>query len=247
MALDTNESQTLPVQRPDPRFYSTRNKVSIALVIFIVVVGLPIIGVPSLRGKLYGRVMALKSAMSGEIKPAMLNAGSNHEPFPAEFERPEPPPPQAALIKANLDKVFTTDGAAINPATAAGRRAPAKGAKPGVAPVPLGAAAEPAETQPPVQSSAPGENEPKYQRGKAEQDAYDILLKVNPVVAGLIEGKDPSLKFRSWDAAGRGDDVFWVRLKFQAEGIPDSEYIWQVKVQANQAIPLNYNARNLAQ
>lgn len=249
MALETNESQTLSAKRPDSRFYSTRNKISMGLLIFVLAGGLPIAGVPSLRGKLYGRLMALKEAMSGEIKPAMLNAGSNHEPFPAEFERPEPPPPQAALIKANLDKVFTTDGTAINSATAAGRPAPVKGAKPGVAaaPVPLSAPAEPAETQPPVQSSAAGENEPKYQRGKAEQDAYDILLKVNPAVAGLIERKDPSLKFRSWDAAGRGDDVFWVRLKFQVEGNSDTEYIWQVKVQANQAIPLNYNARNLAQ
>ena len=219
------------------------------LFIFIVAVGLPIIGVPSLRQRLSTRVMALKSAMSGEIKPAMLAVGSNHEPFPAEFERPEPPPAQAALIKAKLDKVFTTDGTTLNSAAAAARPASPKRAKPGVAvaPVPPNEAAESAVTQPSVQSAPSGENEPKYQRGKAEQDAYDILLKANPAVAGLIEGKDPSLKFRSWDAASRGDDVYWVRLKFQAEGNSDAEYIWQVKVQANQVLPLNYNARNLAQ
>jgi hypothetical protein len=37
-----------------------------------------------------------------------------------------------------------------------------------------------------------------------------------------------------------------VRLKFQSEGNPDEEYIWQVKVQSNEVTPLSYNARRIS-
>ena len=53
-------------------------------------------------------------------------------------------------------------------------------------------------------------------------------------------------KFLSWDAAGRGEDIYWVRLKFRSEGKTDIEYIWQVQLQSKQVTPLNYNARSLS-
>ena len=101
--------------------------------------------------------------------------------------------------------------------------------------------AEQAETQ----AAPPGEPQLKYQKGKAEQDAYDLLLKSIPAVVGLLQGNNPSLKFKSWDAANRGEDIYWVRLKFQSEGNADAEYIWQVKLQSNEVTPLNYNARGV--
>ncbi len=243
----------MPIRHPDPRFYSTRNRVSTILLLFVVVFGLPLIGIPSLRQRLSTRVMSLKTAFSGEIVPATLVAGSNHEPFPAEFERPTPPPPQHAPVVANLDRVFTLDGRPASPSPSPAPMAvsprSAKSAKTAAAaePAPASAAAAPVETQAAAQPAAGGEDELKYQRGKAEQEAYDLLLKLNPAVNNLIQGKDPSLKFKSWDAVNRGDEVYWVRLRFQAEGTPDAEYIWQVKVQSSQATPLNYNARNLGQ
>jgi hypothetical protein len=105
-------------------------------------------------------------------------------------------------------------------------------------------------TEPAVQTDSQrdqsGERELKYQSGKAEQDAYDLLLKSNPTVAKMVQGSNPSLKFKSWDAANRGEDTYWVRLKFQSEGNPDEEYIWQVKVQSNEVTPLSYNARRIS-
>ena len=79
-----------------------------------------------------------------------------------------------------------------------------------------------------------------------EQQAYDLLLKSNATVAGMVQGNNPSLRFKSWDAASRGDDTYRVRLKFQSNGNPDEEYIWQVKIQANQVTPLSYNARSIS-
>ncbi len=89
-------------------------------------------------------------------------------------------------------------------------------------------------------------SELKYQKGQIEQQAYDLLLKSNPTVAGMVQGNNPSLHFKSWDAANRGEDTYWVRLKFQSNGNPEEEYIWQVKIQANQVTPLSYNARSIS-
>ena len=90
------------------------------------------------------------------------------------------------------------------------------------------------------------EPELKYQKGKAEQDAYDLLLKSSATVAAMVQGSNPSLKFKSWDAANRGEDTYWVRLKFQSEGNQDEDYIWVVKLQSNEVTPLSHNARSIS-
>jgi hypothetical protein len=104
---------------------------------------------------------------------------------------------------------------------------------------------EPAD-QTAAQSAQSQEPQLKYQKGKEEQDAYDLLLKSNATVAGMVQGSNPSLKFKSWDAAIRGDDTYWVRLKFQSEENPDEEYIWVVKPQAKEVTPLSHNARSIS-
>jgi hypothetical protein len=71
------------------------------------------------------------------------------------------------------------------------------------------------------------------------------LLQSNPAVAQMVQGKDPALKFKSWDAANRGEDTYWVRLTFQSQGNTEAEYIWTVKVQEKKVSPLNFNARSL--
>ena len=100
----------------------------------------------------------------------------------------------------------------------------------------------PEELMDPIQG-----DEPKYQKGQIEQKAYDLLLKTLPVVAGMVQGSNPDLQFKSWDAASRGDDVYWVRLKFQPKEGSESEYIWLVKLQSGQVTPHNYNAREIWQ
>jgi len=53
------------------------------------------------------------------------------------------------------------------------------------------------------------------------------------------------MKFKTWDAANRQDDVYWVRLKFNNEGV-ESEYIWQVKLLSQEVSPLSYNAKSIS-
>ena len=198
--------------------------------------------VPALRHRLMARMHALKTAFAGDTTPVMIQAGENHEPFPAEYERPSPPSvaqsfkmPAAPLIRGALKEA--------SPARSAPRRTlriPPVGE-----PLPT---ADKGETSDEQSKSAPAidsENQPKYRQGTIEQEAYDMLLKSNPSLAGLARGDNPSLQFLSWDAAGRGEDLYWVRLKFRSEGKPDIEYIWQVQLQAKRITPLNYNARTL--
>jgi hypothetical protein len=216
--------------------------------IFVVAAGLPILAVPALRHRLSDRVMALKSAIAGGIRPVTLQVGADHGPFPTEFASPLPQPPQAPQLP-DLNRVFTMDRrpASLSTVPAPPPRASARRLKieaPAVSVQPDEEAGAPEAVAP---TASAGEPELKYQKGKSEQEAYELLLKLSPNVAALVQGSDPSLKFKSWDAASRGEDTFWVRLKLQSEGNPEAEYIWQVKVQANQATPLNYNARSLSQ
>ncbi len=244
MTSELNESQNAAVKHPDAeRFYRRRQRVSMGLLVFVVVVGLPIVGVPSLRHRLSTRVLALKSAMAGDIKPATLEVGSNHEPFPAEYQNPAPVPrlPEMAQVTPPTNRVF-----GMKPETPITRSQPA-GRKPKIELIPL-PGEKTTETADQGESETTQSKEPelKYQTGKAEQDAYDLLLKSNSTIAGMVQGSNPALKFKSWDAANRGEDTYWVRVKFQSEGNPDVEYIWQVKVQAKEVTPLSYNARSIS-
>jgi hypothetical protein len=211
------------------------------LLVFVVVVGLPIIGVPYLRHRLSMRVMELKSGWAGDIKPATLDVGANHEPFPAEYQKfvpPVPRPPDLAEVKRVFDMAPPSQASPRSPRASSGLT------KIKILPPLPEKTAEPV-LQADSQMDKPAESALKYQKGKAEQDAYDLLLKSNAKVAKMVEGSDPSLKFKSWDAANRGEDIYWVRLKFQSEENPEEEYIWQVKVQSNEVTPLSYNARSI--
>jgi hypothetical protein len=249
VAEEVNESQAKTEHHTKTqRFYIARHRIATGLMIFVVVVGLPIVAIPSLRHRLSDRAMALKSALAGGITPATLDVGANHAPFPTEYESPLPLPPRAPELPS-LDRVFTMDGrtAHSSPVPSPPPRTPTRRPK-----VQASIPSPPPDTESEVptvvaQATPVAEPELKYQKGKAEQEAYEVLLKSSPTVAALVQGSNPSLKFKSWDAASRGEDTYWVRLKFQSEGIPEAEYIWQVKVQANQATPLNFNARSLAQ
>ena len=249
MVSEINESRALTGSEPaadhhdPPPFYRKRRLIYAGMLLFVVVVGLPIVGVPYLRYRLSTRVMALKTAMAGDIKPLVAQVGANKEPFPAEYESPAAPVPQAPQLPP-VERIFTmTQGGQVKPlrpeprATHRTLRIPAT-------PPASTVTQEPMEQAAPTHPAA-AESDLKYQQGKMEQEAYDLLLKSNATVAGMVQGSDPSLHFRSWDVAARGEDTYWVRLKFQSEGNPDTEYIWQVKLQAKQVAPLNFNARNL--
>jgi hypothetical protein len=223
-------------------FYKRRQRISIGLLLFIVIVGLPIVTVPSLRQRLTTRVQLLKTAIAGIQRPVTVQVGANHEPMPEEYKRPEPVVPQIAQLPRS-DKVHTTEQGGYTP-TRGLTRLTVKEPKQESA----SSSAEGSETAEQSESASESEAnaQPKYQQGKIEQEAYNLLLQSNATVAGMVKGSNPSLKFRSWDAAARGDDVYWVRLTFQSDGKTDVEYIWQVKVQAKQVTPLSYNARAIS-
>jgi hypothetical protein len=220
-------------------FYKTRRRIYGVLLLFVVAVGVPTAAVPKLRGRLVSRAQAIWNAAIGKREPVMVQVGENQEPLPAEFEWPAPPVVQMPQLPATT-KVLTTpqggyllrrDGA--RPSSKAGdtERLSAQGEE----------ALEDTEAEP-----AAADNEPKYQQGKVEQEVYNLLLNSNPAIAEIAKGKNPSFKFKSWDAAGRGEDTYWVRLKLETEGKPVADYIWQVKLGSKQVSPLNYNARTIS-
>ena len=186
---------------------------------------------------------ALKTAFAGETSPVMVQAGENHEPFPAEYERPSPPSVAHVLKMPTAPIIYGAPKKEEAPARSAPRRTlriPPVGE-----PLPSADKGEASDEQSKSAPAVDSENQPKYRQGTIEREAYDMLLKSNPAIAGLAQGSNPSLQFLSWDAAGRGEDIYWVRLKFRSEGKPDIEYIWQVQLQSKRITPLNYNARTL--
>jgi hypothetical protein len=237
------------------RFYKVRQRIYAGLLIFVVVIGLPIIGIQSLRERLSQRVLAFRLVMSGNsIYPVTVNVGENKQPFPAEYERPAPILPSPPKLPS-LDRIFTLER---NNYTQPAQPSPTPRPVP-VSPASPRASAgrnEPAAPDHPefsiTKEESPGDlqnsesDEPKYKKGQIEQNAYDMLLKTFPAVAKMVEGSNPDLHFKSWDAAGRGDDVYWVRLKFQSKESSEIEYIWIVKLQSNQVAPFNYNAREIS-
>ena len=235
------------------RRYMTRDLFYMVLAAFVLLAGFSIGAIPSLRHKLTARVFTLRAALVGEKKPLSAQVGQNPEPLPPEFQRPAPPE-QRPIQLPPLERIFTAEKHApaqssSSPSPISSPRIlhiPGKVAK-GEAPEENTRQAQNTEAGPAgaVNESSSG-TELKYQKGQMEQQAYDLLLKSNPTVAGMVQGSNPSLHFKSWDAANRGDDTFWVRLKFQSNGNPEEEYIWQVKVQANQVTPLSYNARSIS-
>jgi hypothetical protein len=227
-------------------FFKTRQRIYNGLLIFVVAVGLPIVSVPALRHRLSSRVQALRTALSGELNPVRIKVGENRGPLPAEYERPLPLPPSPMQLPP-LDRIFTKadveKGKVVPPAVSRAGVAPrlTKAAPKSVVP----AQSDTTNDEPAASSSATSD-EPKYQQGKIEQEAYELLLKSIPAVAALVQGSDSSLRFRSWDAAKRSDDLYWVRLRFQSEGKPETEYIWMVKLLSGQVVPLSYNARSIS-
>jgi hypothetical protein len=234
------------------RRHLTRDLFYAALAAFVLLAGLSIGAIPPLRHRLTSRVFTLGAALVGEKRPLSAQVGQNLEPLPPEFQRPAPAAPRSLQLPP-LERIFTAD-----------KRTPAQPASshgaPG-SPRSLHIPGKVAQSEAPEDntrqaqnteagqsgstSESASESEIKYQKGQMEQQAYDLLLKSNPTVAGMVQGSNPSLHFKSWDAASRGDDTYWVRLKFQSDGNPDEEYIWQVKIQANQVTPLSYNARSI--
>jgi hypothetical protein len=213
------------------RFERIRYRLYLSLLVFVVVAGLPILGIPALRHRLAERVQLLKEAAGAEGRPVSLLAkvGENRDPFPEEYEIPVLKHQLPPAVIDMTDRVYTTSpGVRIVPGTSEPLYAP------------------PGSETPGSDAAASASAEPEYRQGKIEQEAYDLLMKSSDTVAGMVQGKDAALRFKSWAAARMEDDVFLVRLIFTlASDKSDVPYIWQVKVVSKQVTPLNYHARSL--
>jgi len=234
----SDESTAIALHEKTLRFYRKRQHVTLALLLFVVVAGLPMITVPKLRQRLISRIFTLKAAAFGNLNPAVAQIGANVEPLPPEFQKPAVPIlPIPNPVPSDKKYAISQD-----------KRVPLKitprMTRIEVAPPPSdqGEASEEASAGASENST---EAEPRYQQGKAEQVAYDLLLKTNAAVAGIVQGSNESLRYKSWDAADRGNETYWVRLKLLSKDNSEADYIWQVKPGENLVIPLNYNARTI--
>jgi hypothetical protein len=213
------------------------------LLLFIVIVGLPIVTIPSLRNRLSERISVLRAAISGDITPATAQVGANPEGLPKEYETPAPAVPYHSPPAPTEKKGHTI----IVPGSNA----------PEIRKVPkqlriIEVPSRESLSEPPLEqttSSAPTvskepEPEVKYQQGNGEQNAYNMLMRSSTAISGLRN--NPSLHFISWGAIRKGEDVYWVRLRFQSEETPgEVDYIWEVKLQTSEIIPLSFNAKGV--
>jgi hypothetical protein len=229
-------------------FYRVRNRIYSGLLVFVVCAGLPVLAVPTLRHRLADRVHVLRAAMSGGYRPMLIaKIGENSAPFPSEYEHavahrnyPQLPPSITGAVQEtpiNVGQIYP-------------QRAPKRQAKTGIDGTSPAAHATTAESksaqEAPPEETPPEEAMPVYKQGRMEQEIYDILLKTDANVAALVQGKNTTLQFKTWDVAKRQEDVYWVRILFaQLPAKTELECIWQVQPMSKQVAPLNYNARSL--
>jgi len=210
------------------RRFRARYRVYMGLLLFVAIAGLPLIAVPVLRHRLSARVQSLREALGPlPIKPtpAWAKVGENRHPFPAELARPVPERPQYSGVIDMSHMVYRARGgaAAVERPAQNERESPAK--------------------EEPLSSEAP----PEFRQGKVEREAYDLLLKSNATVAGMVNGSNPGLRFKTWTAAKAEEDAYLVDLTFtQLSDSAELHYTWRVKLSTKEMTPLSHHARSLS-
>jgi hypothetical protein len=235
------------VGRPNRSLY--HQNVYLGLLIFVLVAGLPMVGLPSLRSQLRTRVRTLRAAITGEPllqAPSKVIVGENQEPFPKEYERA-----QAQERPSYLPKIDTQARSPYR--IIIGGQEGNLPAKETAAPAPKGRLVIPPVSVPSGGATNAGESQAgaastdsRYRKGKSEQEAYDLLLSANTTLAGMVKGSDPALKFQDWAAADMGQDSYYVMLTF-IQTLDDvvRKYIWNVKVATKEIVPLSAYAREI--
>ena len=230
-------------------FYRVRHRVYTGFLIFVVIAGLPVVAVPLLRHRLGDRVQVLRLAIvGGYSRMVTAKVGENTAPFPPEYDH--------AIPHRNYPQLPSYMNSILTPPDVSQVSPPRTPKKPKAVPE-AKAAAETTEklteqqteqhAQAAQQAETPAQDaEPVYQQGRIEQEIYDVLLKSDASVAALVQDKNPSYRFKSWDVAKREEDLYWVRIIFtQVPAKTDLECIWQVQLMSKQVMPLNFNARSL--
>lgn len=218
------------------------------LLMFVVIGGLPLVGLPSLRLQLKTRVWTLGAAVMGQPPrqtPVKATVGENREPFPREYERA-----QAQERPSYLPKM---DAQARSPHRIIIGGEESK-PREGTASAPQGKLTTPSVSVPSTVAAVPGESpsgavstDSKYRKGKSEQEAYDLLLSANTTIAGMAKGSDPTLKFQDWAAADMGQESYYVMVTFvQTQENTVRKYIWSVNLTTKVIVPLSAYAREIS-
>ncbi len=243
----------------DNRFYVDRNRVYAGLVIFVFGTTLFLGGLPSLRHRLGARLAQLKQSAKGYSGPPTVEAqvGSNPEPFPAQYEQPsvmpqKSPVPMITIGPTGVPQIVPpqrTQEVVEPPVLAKGK--PRRSIRiPTTTPGQSESEAAAPPTQPAQSDQQAADTdaslEPVFKQGEIEKEAYNLVLGKYTTVSGMVTGNNPNLHFKTWAAAKREEDTYWVRLLFdQSPDKTEVSYIWEVRVTAKQVTPLNYNARSL--
>ena len=189
------------------------------LLLFVVLVGVPIIAVPALRDRLSSRFDSIVGALGPypmEAAFAYAKAGENRYPVPKEFLRPAPAP-------VPYPPVFNIGGGVHTSGE--------------LSPVNEGEYVPWIEEDP---------AEPEFLQGERERKAFEHLVESDPRIAQMTEDQAGSLRLRDWSALQRRQDVFLVRLVFDdtTRGA-EVTYIWKVDLASGSVVAENYNARKL--
>jgi hypothetical protein len=226
--LRKQASRSLPPKLT--KYYKSRQRAFWSLLVFVVAVGLPIVGVPSLRERLRSRVQGLRAAATAPAvasQPSTAVVGENQQPYPAEYFKATAPQPEWARVLASSSQPFQV-----------------RQVQPQATSEPP---ANPAVVQDAQQQAAKQEGqEPEYRQGAAEQQAYELVIQSSQPLAAMVNGSDSKLRFKGWAAAKTEEEAMLVRLTFVY--VPDGserEYIWRVKPSSKQVAPLNFYARSI--
>ncbi|MBM3790328.1 MAG: hypothetical protein FJW35_08255 [Acidobacteria bacterium] len=230
LRAQAKKMRNAPPSRPPAGAQGARaeKRAGLALLLFVAIAGLPVIGVPVLRERLRSRSQDLVEALAlGSVSspPLRVGVGENTDPFPAEYDKPAIPLQRrpAVLVLAQPYAVM-----------------------PGQAQQGVWTPADPAA---PRESAALGEAasdsaEPVYVQGKIEREAYEVLLASLDRVQSMVGGNDRDLKFQDWAAARMDEDRFLVKLTFTF--LPDGsarDYVWQVRLMSKEVVALSAYAR----
>jgi len=212
-----------------------------SLLLFVVVSGLLLLAVPSLRSRLVQRSQDLYGAIWGTRAPIMADVSDQQSPYPEEYEREAQAFPDAGqgIPEDWIFRIPSRGSAEGQGDTSSLVSPPIEKADTGLHSVKgKGVSGTGSETE-------EADSGVQYSTGKAENEAYTLLLEKYPKVAALVRGEDASLQFLSWGGAEVQEGVYWVQLIFETGGGREV-FIWQVTLQSGEVQPLSYNARTVS-
>ena len=208
----------------DKKFDAVRQRFYGCVLVFAVTSAVLLTAVPVVNARLFDRIQIIKTAMTGEAQSDIINTGENDIPYPEEFMRPAS---SAVVSRPPAEPARRPATAQITP------------------PVLIGTTGyeNPAEVYEDDEDDE-DDDAPRFLQGDIEREAYEKTLEANEKLAAIVMNGNQVLSFKTWGAARRHGNVYWVRLIFQNESGADVEYIWQTDITSGSVSPLNFNARS---